>query len=66
MAKAKQLITENLDLWASTVKSSISAGRGSKKKLELYGIAKLRKLILDLAIRGMLVPQNPEDQSADE
>lgn len=30
------------------------------------GIAKLRSLILDLAVRGKLVPQNPEDESAQE
>ncbi|MEG4084620.1 restriction endonuclease subunit S [Microcoleus sp. POL10_C6] len=29
------------------------------------GIPKLRLLILDLAVRGKLVPQNPEDESAD-
>lgn len=63
MANAEQLITENLDLWSSTVKAQTSAGRGSNKKQELYGITKLRELILDLAVRGMLVPQYPEDES---
>lgn len=29
------------------------------------GIAKLRSLILDLAVRGKLVPQNPEDESSE-
>jgi len=29
------------------------------------GIPKLRSLILDLAVRGKLVPQNPQDKSAD-
>ena len=28
------------------------------------GIPKLRSLILDLAVRGKLVPQNPEDEPA--
>lgn len=30
------------------------------------GIAKLRSLILDLAVRGKLVPQNPEDEPANK
>ena len=66
MEKAEKLITENLDLWASTVKARSSAGRGFSKKLELYGISKLRELILDLAVRGMLVPQDPQDQPTHE
>lgn len=66
MANTEQLITEHLDLWSSAVKAKSSAGRGSSKKLELYGITKLRGLILDLAMRGMLVPQDPEDEPAAE
>lgn len=62
MANTEQLITEHLDLWSSAVKAKSSAGRGSNKKLDLYGITKLRELILDLAVRGMLVPQDPEDE----
>ena len=30
------------------------------------GIAKLRELILSLAVRGQLVPQNPNDEPASE
>ena len=30
------------------------------------GIARLRELILDMAVRGKLVPQNSEDESAEE
>lgn len=29
------------------------------------GIQKLRELILDMAVRGKLVPQNPEDEPAE-
>lgn len=64
MATAEQLITKNLDLWSSAVKAKSSAGRGSSKKLDLYGISKLRELINDLAVRGMLVQQDPNDEPA--
>ena len=64
MAKAEQLITEHLDIWTSAFKAKSSAGRGSSKKLELYGITKLRELILDLAVRGMLIPQDPADEKS--
>lgn len=57
-------ITENVDIWTSAIKTKSASGRGSSNKLELYGIKKLRELILDLAIRGKLVPQSLEDGSA--
>ena len=56
MANAEQLITDNLGLWSSAKKKRSSAGRGSSKKLEHYGVSKLRELILNLAIQGKLVP----------
>ena len=61
---AEQLITENIDVWSSAIKKRNSQGRGSSKKITLYGIKKLRELILELAVRGLLVPQNPNDESA--
>lgn len=61
---AEQLITENIDIWTSAIKKRGSQGRGSNKKFELHGIKKLRELILEFAVRGLLVPQNPSDEPA--
>lgn len=60
----ERLITDNIDVWTSTVKTKSASGRGSSKKIELYGIKKLRELILELAVRGKLVLQEPTDESA--
>jgi len=64
MAEVKELITDNIDIWTSAVKRKSSSGRGSGKKVELYGVKKLRELILDFAVRGLLVPQNANDEPA--
>ncbi|NVK73752.1 MAG: restriction endonuclease subunit S [Oceanospirillaceae bacterium] len=58
------LITEHIDIWTSAIKRKSSSGRGSSKKIELYGIKKLRELILELAVRGKLVAQDPNDKPA--
>ncbi|WP_411825250.1 restriction endonuclease subunit S [Luteolibacter sp. AS25] len=66
MSAAETLITEHLDTWTSAIKAKSSAGRGGGKKEEFYGIKKLRELILELAVRGLLVSQDPKDEPASE
>ena len=61
---AEQLITEHLDIWTTAIEQKSSSGRGSSKKFSLHGIKKLRELILELALRGKLVPQDPNDEPA--
>jgi len=64
MSDIQTLITDNLDIWTGAIKNKTAVGRGSSKKIELIGIKKLRELILELAIRGKLVPQDPSDEPA--
>lgn len=64
MGIVENIITDNLPIWSSAIQSKSSAGRGASSKRNLYGVKKLRELILDLAIRGLLVPQDPSDEPA--
>ena len=60
----ESLITKNLDLWTSAIEAKSTAGRGSGNKFDLYGVKKLRELILALAVRGKLVAQNINEEPA--
>jgi type I restriction enzyme S subunit len=59
-------ITEHLDLWTSAIEKRSGAGRGKGGKVSLYGIKKLRELILELAVRGKLVPRDESEASGVE
>ena len=66
MTAISELLTDNIGSWTEAVKPKASTGRGGGSSAELYGVKKLRELILDLAVRGMLVPQDPSEESAEE
>jgi type I restriction enzyme S subunit len=66
MSDPAQLIVDHLDVWTGAIERKSGSGRGNGGKISLYGIDKLRCLILDLAVRGKLLPQDPADGDAGE
>jgi len=67
MSTIQTLLTDHIDIWtaADTAKKS-GRGRSSNNAASVYGIKKLRELILELAVRGKLVRQDANDEPAGE
>ena len=59
-----ETIIDNFGIWAKS-QSLKTKGRGIRAdNLKLNGVDKLRELILDLAIKGKLIPQDSKDEPA--
>lgn len=67
MSDIHKLLADHIDIWTSAeIEKKSGRGRTPANLANTYGIRKLRELILELAMRGQLVPQNAEDESAND
>ncbi|WP_411820231.1 restriction endonuclease subunit S [Hyphococcus formosus] len=66
MSDPAQLLVDHLDTWTGAIERKNGSGRGNGGKISLHGIDTLRSLILNLAVRGKLVAQDPADGDAGE
>ena len=65
MSSIQQLLTDHIDIWTTAdTERKTGRGRSSANAANVYGIRKLRELILELAVRGKLVPQDTKDEPA--
>lgn len=66
MTDVKKLITEHLDIWLTETEKKSGRGRSSSSANSIYGVQKLRELILELAVIGRLTSQNKADDAKTE
>ncbi len=65
MNAIQTLLTENIGIWsAADTEEKSGRGRSSGNSASVFGIKKLRELILELAVRGKLVPRDTNDEPA--
>ena len=64
--KMNSILLDSLPIWATAQAQKTSKRGISASNQQLLGIQKLRELILELAMRGKLVPQDSNDEPASE
>lgn len=64
MTDVKKLITEHLDIWfTAEAEKKSGRGRSSNSSNSIYGVQKLRELILELAVTGRLTNQKKDEDA---
>ena len=62
-----EIIISNLDIWSSAnIDKKTNTGRATSNEDTIYGIKKLRELIIDLGVTGKILNQTSSDISAYE
>ena len=64
MTAIEHLAVANLDFWIEAAERKKSTGRSGGQSVGSPGLAKLREMILGLAVQGQLTDQEPSDESA--